>query len=394
MRICLVYDCLFPHTVGGAERWYRNLARAARGRGPRGHLSDAAPVGARGAAGRARRATWSRLGPRLGLYTGTGAGGIWPPLVFGAGRAARTCPARPALRRGPHRLVPVLLPAGRRGRAALRALRAASWTGTRSGRASTGASTSGRARAGRPPGAAPLRARPAAGLLLLPAARGPAGGGGAPRRADGARGRVRRAALERPVPEPAGASVVFAGRHIPEKRVPALVEAMPALRERGPELRLESSATGPSAALVERRVAELGARRRGDACTGSWRAEEVDRALRHAVCMVLPSSREGYGMVVVEAAAAGTPSVVVAAPGQRRRGARGRGRERLRRASARPGGPGRGDRPRPRRRARRCASPRPAGSGATRGGCRSRRRSTAWPRSTASSRNSASIDAR
>ena len=25
MRICLVYDCLFPHTVGGAERWYRNL---------------------------------------------------------------------------------------------------------------------------------------------------------------------------------------------------------------------------------------------------------------------------------------------------------------------------------------------------------------------------------
>ena len=26
MRICIVYDCLFPYTVGGAERWYRNLA--------------------------------------------------------------------------------------------------------------------------------------------------------------------------------------------------------------------------------------------------------------------------------------------------------------------------------------------------------------------------------
>ena len=25
MRVCLVYDCLYPHTVGGAERWYRNL---------------------------------------------------------------------------------------------------------------------------------------------------------------------------------------------------------------------------------------------------------------------------------------------------------------------------------------------------------------------------------
>jgi glycosyltransferase involved in cell wall biosynthesis len=30
--------------------------------------------------------------------------------------------------------------------------------------------------------------------------------------------------------------------------------------------------------------------------------------------MVLPSSREGYGMVVIEAASAGTPSVVVAGP--------------------------------------------------------------------------------
>ena len=26
MRVCIVYDCLFPYTVGGAERWYRNLA--------------------------------------------------------------------------------------------------------------------------------------------------------------------------------------------------------------------------------------------------------------------------------------------------------------------------------------------------------------------------------
>ena len=26
MRICIVYDCLFPYTVGGGERWYRALA--------------------------------------------------------------------------------------------------------------------------------------------------------------------------------------------------------------------------------------------------------------------------------------------------------------------------------------------------------------------------------
>ncbi len=41
-------------------------------------------------------------------------------------------------------------------------------------------------------------------------------------------------------------------------------------------------------------------------------AEIVDREMRGALCMLLPSRREGYGMVVVEAAARGTPSIVVA----------------------------------------------------------------------------------
>src|ERR1700754_1948021 len=27
VRICIVYDCLFPYTVGGAEAWYRNVAQ-------------------------------------------------------------------------------------------------------------------------------------------------------------------------------------------------------------------------------------------------------------------------------------------------------------------------------------------------------------------------------
>jgi glycosyltransferase involved in cell wall biosynthesis len=43
-------------------------------------------------------------------------------------------------------------------------------------------------------------------------------------------------------------------------------------------------------------------------------AERLETAMRSALCMVLPSVREGYGLVVVEAAARGTPSVVVRAP--------------------------------------------------------------------------------
>ena len=45
MRICLVFDCLYPHTVGGAERWYRNLAEDRGAPRAHRHVPDAAPVG-------------------------------------------------------------------------------------------------------------------------------------------------------------------------------------------------------------------------------------------------------------------------------------------------------------------------------------------------------------
>jgi glycosyltransferase involved in cell wall biosynthesis len=41
-------------------------------------------------------------------------------------------------------------------------------------------------------------------------------------------------------------------------------------------------------------------------------SEVVEHDLARALCMLLPSSREGYGLVVVEAASNGTPSIVVA----------------------------------------------------------------------------------
>ena len=71
--ICLVYDCLFPHTVGGAERWYREPRRAPRRRRTRGHLPDAAPVG-RGARrrGSTGACTCAPSGRSMALYTDGG----------------------------------------------------------------------------------------------------------------------------------------------------------------------------------------------------------------------------------------------------------------------------------------------------------------------------------
>ncbi|HWJ49577.1 MAG TPA: glycosyltransferase, partial [Solirubrobacteraceae bacterium] len=80
-----MYDCLFPHTVGGAERWYANLAERLVQDGhevtyltlrqwERGERPQIDP--------RVRVVT---VGPRLALYTADGRRRIAPPLVFGAG---------------------------------------------------------------------------------------------------------------------------------------------------------------------------------------------------------------------------------------------------------------------------------------------------------------------
>jgi glycosyltransferase involved in cell wall biosynthesis len=101
------------------------------------------------------------------------------------------------------------------------------------------------------------------------------------------------------------------GRQIPEKRATRLVSAVAVARQRIPGLRCEIYGDGPERAEVERRVAEAGLL---DAITvrGFAPSDEVTRAVRRALCVVLPSRREGYGLILVEAAAVGTPSVVVA----------------------------------------------------------------------------------
>jgi glycosyltransferase involved in cell wall biosynthesis len=41
---------------------------------------------------------------------------------------------------------------------------------------------------------------------------------------------------------------------------------------------------------------------------------DIDQALRHALCLLLPSTREGYGLSVVEAMARSTPAILVRDP--------------------------------------------------------------------------------
>jgi glycosyltransferase involved in cell wall biosynthesis len=309
VRICLVYDCLYPYTVGGAERWYRNLGERLAADGhevtmltlrqwPRGEHAEVEGVDVRA------------VGPRMELYV-AGRRRILPPLVFGAGVLWHL------LRHGRRYDVVhtasfpyfSLLAAGvarRLGRFALVVDWFELWT-----------RDYWREYLGRAGGAVgwwvqrlgvrlPQRAF---AFSRLHAAR---------LREEGLRGEVTvleglRNTQESGEPAEAQDVVVFAGRHIPEKRVPALVPAIARARETAPELSCDVYGDGPDRAEVEAAVREHGL----DGVVrvhGFVDGDTVDRALAHALCMALPSRREGYGLVVVEASSRGTPSVVVADP--------------------------------------------------------------------------------
>jgi glycosyltransferase involved in cell wall biosynthesis len=114
-------------------------------------------------------------------------------------------------------------------------------------------------------------------------------------------------------PEPAEPVVVFAGRHIPEKQVTALVPAIARARAQVAELRGELFGDGPTRPELLHAIAESGLDGAVDA-PGFVSEDRLRASMRRALCLALPSKREGYGLVVIEAAALGVPSVVVRAP--------------------------------------------------------------------------------
>ncbi|WP_409047307.1 glycosyltransferase family 4 protein [Microbacterium sp. HA-8] len=107
---------------------------------------------------------------------------------------------------------------------------------------------------------------------------------------------------------------LYVGRHIPDKRVEHVPAAVAAARESVSDLRLVILGEGSSTAAVREAVDGTAA----DPWTrmpGFVSERELHDLLGRAACLVHPSRREGYGLVVVEAAAHGTPSVLVADDG-------------------------------------------------------------------------------
>ena len=269
MRICLVYDCLFPHTVGGAERWYRSLAERLAADGHEvtyltlRQWDRGTPHGVKGVDVRVvGPADEALLRPRPAA----------DPAAAGVRRRGPLAPgsARPALRRGPHLLVSRTSRSWRRPWWRRPVATASSPTGLRCGAPATGRSTSDGSpgwvgsRVQRLCARVPQRAFCFSRLYARRL------------RDEGLRGEITMLAgayqgpqTPRPI-RTAEPLVVFAGRHIPEKQVPAIVPAIAQARTSLPELRALILGDGPERELRAARGARArpGGRHRGSRVRG------------------------------------------------------------------------------------------------------------------------------
>jgi glycosyltransferase involved in cell wall biosynthesis len=110
--------------------------------------------------------------------------------------------------------------------------------------------------------------------------------------------------------------VVALGRLVPHKRVDLVVRAVSALRAELPDLRLDVVGRGPEEAALRALVDELGLT---DTVTIHGFLDEARKKelLRAAALHVSASDIEGWGQVVIDAAAHGVPTIARDVPGLR-----------------------------------------------------------------------------
>ncbi|BBH63729.1 glycogen synthase [Actinoplanes sp. OR16] len=101
-----------------------------------------------------------------------------------------------------------------------------------------------------------------------------------------------------------GPLISFAGRLVYEKGVQNLLAAVPLLRERFPSLRVVVAGDGPYRKDLEENAPP------GVTFAGFLGGHELTALMGASDCYVVPSIYEPFGMVALEAAAAGTPVAV------------------------------------------------------------------------------------
>jgi glycosyltransferase involved in cell wall biosynthesis len=312
VRVCLIYDCLFPYTIGGGERWYRALGERLAAEGhdvtyltlrqwKRGERAEAGP-----------RVRVVAVGPRRKLYV-HGRRRIVPPLLFGAGvfwHLLRHPRSYDVVHTSSFPYFSLLAAAALRplGRYSLVVDWFEVWTleywREYLGRAGGRVGWLVQRLCIKIPQQALCLAHKHARRLV----------------AEGLRSEplvIRRGLYGAPpdpgLRRPSEPLVVFIGRLIPEKQAAAVVPAVALAAQQVPGLHGVIFGEGPDSERVMEEISRLGPDAPVEA-PGFVSQSELTATLARALCLILPTRREGLGTVVMEAAALGVPSIVVEGP--------------------------------------------------------------------------------
>lgn len=116
--------------------------------------------------------------------------------------------------------------------------------------------------------------------------------------------------------EPSGTAfdILYVGRLLEHKGVDTLVDAVPIMDASGVTLTVGIVGEGPEQVALEAQVGRLGLGRRVQFLGRLETQREVFGLIKQARVFVLPSRREGFGIVVVEALACGTAVVTTDHP--------------------------------------------------------------------------------
>ena len=305
MRIGIAYDCCYPCTIGGAERWYRSLAEhlARRGHEVEYLTLQAWPTGTppsmAGVSVASLGARWTHNDHRVRL-----ANAVRFQRALASHVAAN--PDRYDVIHTsclPYVTMPALSAAASRSSSVLVVdwweVLSETWWRTTGGMLGARAGERAQERAARvdhiPLAYAELHASRLRSLRPL---RDPVRISGIYEESVAAR--------PTDAPEP---YVVYAGRLTADKQVERLIPALELARVARPELGLRIIGDGPERDRLAHLI-DASAARGAISFSGFVDEAQLSSTLAGATAMVLPSAREGYGLIVLDAISRGTPAVV------------------------------------------------------------------------------------
>ena len=115
-------------------------------------------------------------------------------------------------------------------------------------------------------------------------------------------------------PSNEGSTIIFAGRLIKEKNVDVLIQSLVTVKKKIPDIICLIIGNGPELSKLEKLVSDLQLNENIIFKDFMENYDDLIGYMKSSKVLVLPSTREGFGMVVIEANACGIPVVTVDHP--------------------------------------------------------------------------------